>query len=333
MTHEVLKNPPRPGSSEWSRIVTASKIPTILGLNPWQTASELWMVMSGLAAPEQLEGDHLDWGHVAERSLCEWWRHKNPGWQLHGREVSYTNSSLPFDNLATLDDRAMNRRVGHGKPGRYHILEAKTSDSDKTWGGDDLPGHVYSQALAQQGISGIHQGSVIRQLRSTVPVIYPVEWDGELWVGIIDQVADFVETLGNAEPPMPPQDLIDALKSQVAPKPEGVVDLEQDEVADLLGLLAQRAELNEDIALAKEELINRAGGKKITVDGKAFITPIAGRFGKSNMPEEARHLLMDPDVRKTSLDQAAFKKKYPDIAAAATGTTTYTLKDPYKERR
>ena len=227
----------------------------------------------------------------------------------------------------------MNRKVGHNKPGRYHILECKTSDSTKTWGDDaELPGHIYAQALAQQGISGIHQGSVIRQLHSTVPAIYDVEWDADLWAGITDQVHAFTKTLGNAEPPMPPQDLIDALKAQVQANTEGEVELAEADVADLMELLARRAELNEDIEQAKAALIKQAEGKKITVDGKAFIYPLAGRFSKKNVPAEARHLLMEPDVQKTTLDQAAFKKKYPDIAAAATNDPTYTLKDPFKER-
>ena len=58
---------------------------------------------------------------------------------------------------------------------------------------------------------------------------------------------------------------------------------------------------------------------------------MAGRFSQRNIPDEARHLLMDPEVQKTTLDTAAFRKKYPDVAAAATGDPSYTLKDPYKE--
>ena len=336
MTHRIVKDAPRPGTPEWQRIVTASKIPTILGLNPWQTASELWMVMSGLAEPEQLEGDHLDWGHIGEESLIQWWLYKHPGWspsrrqkQPNGgvsREVAYTDTGLPFHAVATLDCRASKGR-------RYHIVESKTSDDQTTWDSDfELPGHVYAQVLAQQGISGIHQASVVRQLWSTVPLIYDVAWDAELWTGIVDQIHAFTKTLGNAEPPMPPQDLIDALKAQVQAKPTGEVEMGQEDVAGLLELLERRRELDDDIEQAKEALIQQAEGKKITVDGKAFIYPVAGRFSKNNIPDEARHLLMDPDVQKTTLDTAAFRRKYPEIAAAATGDPTYTLKDPYKEK-
>ena len=334
MTHLIVKDAPRPGTPEWQRMVTASKVPTILGLNnKWQTASELWMVMSGLEKPKQLEGDHLDWGHDAERALVLWWLRKHPGWAVHGKEIAYTDTSLPFENIATLDDRGFNRTVAPGRQGRFHIIECKTSDSEKTWDSDaELPGHIYAQALAQQGISGIHQGSVVRQLHSTVPVIYDVTWDAELWTGIVDQVHAFTKTLGNAEPPMPPQDLIDALKAQVQAKPTGEVEMQQEDVAGLLELLERRRDLEDDIEQAKAALIKRAEGKKITVDGKAFIYPMAGRFSKNNIPDEARHLLMDPDVQKTTLDTAAFRRKYPEIAAAATGDPSYTLKDPFKEK-
>lgn len=326
MTHKIIKDAPRPGTAEWHRIVTASKIPTILGLNQYQTKSELWMIMSGLAEPEQLDGDHLEWGHHAERSLCSWWLHKHPGWQLHGKEITYTDTALPFTAIATLDDRAMNRKVGYNKPGRFHLLECKTSNNATMWGEDGLPGHVYAQVLAQMGISGIHQASVIAQLGSTVPVIHNVEWDAELWAGIVDQVDAFTKTLGNEEPPQPPVDLIQALADAVRTPPEGEVDMPRDQVQHLLDLLAQRDELNHEIGTITDALIAEVEGKKVTVEGKTLLYPGAGRFSQKNIPDEARHLLMDPEVQKTTLDTKAFRKKYPDVAKAATGDVTYTLK-------
>lgn len=60
------------------------------------------MIMAGLTEPEQLEGDHLAWGHVGELSLAQWWAYKNPGWQLNtGGEIAYEDTSLPFPNQAT----------------------------------------------------------------------------------------------------------------------------------------------------------------------------------------------------------------------------------------
>lgn len=173
-----------PGSPEHARRVTASKVPAILGLNQFQTPSELWMEMSGLAPKQVVEGDRLDWGHDIEESLVRWWLRKNPGWRAGKGEVAYTNPELPFANQATLDRRAVRGR-------RFHIIECKSTDSERTWDSEDeLPAHVYAQALAQMGISGIHRASVVRQLHSTVPVIYEVEWDtGRVWGGWLGGVS------------------------------------------------------------------------------------------------------------------------------------------------
>lgn len=318
MTHQIVIDPPKPGSLRHARMITASKIPVILGLTPqWQTPSELWMIMSGLAEPEQLKGDHLDWGHVAEASLVDWWKHKNPGWRTGKEEIAYTDTALPFDNLATLDRRAVTGRA-------FRIIECKTSVDASLWDSEEaLPGHVHTQVLAQMGISGIHRADVVSQLGSTVPRIFPVEWEEDLWVGIVEHVKAFVDTLGNSEPPMPPADLLEALKPEEPPTNEIVV--EHDEVADILVLQSQIKDLEAELEHAKETLVTQHGGAKLTVDGKVFLSPSKGRFSAKRVPEEARHLLMDPDVQKTAFDATLFAKKYPDVAKAATGETSYKL--------
>lgn len=320
MTHQIVIDPPKPGSLRHARMITASKIPVILGLTPqWQTPSELWMVMSGLAEPEQLTGDHLDWGHVAEQSLVDWWKHKNPGWRTGKEEIAYTDTALPFDNLATLDRRAVTGRA-------FRIIECKTSVNASLWDSEEsLPGHVHTQVLGQMGISGIHHADVVSQLGSTVPRIFPVEWEPELWDGIIDHVNAFVKTLGNSEPPMPDPAMIEELTPQ--PPSTDQVEVEEEEVADVIALQTQITALEEQLAHAKESLIEEYGGAKVLVDGKAFLVPTKGRFSQKNVPEEARHLLMHPDVQKTSFNAALFAKKYPDIAKAATGNTNYQLKN------
>lgn len=318
MTHEIVVGAPRPGTITHARMVTASKIPIILGMVPqWQTPSELWMIMSGLAEPEQLEGDHLEWGHHAEESLVSWWKHKNPGWKTGRGEIAYTDTSLPFDNLATLDRRAVRGRA-------HRIIECKTSVNAELWDSEEtLPGHVHTQVLAQMGMSGIHTADVVSQLGSTVPKIFPVEWEPDLWTGIVDHVKAFVDTLGNTEPPMPPADLLEALKPE-APSTDEIA-VEYDEVADILVLQSQIKDLEAELEHAKETLVTQHGGAKLTVDGKVFLSPSKGRFSAKRVPEEARHLLMDPDVQKTSFDATLFAKKYPDVAQAATGETSYKL--------
>lgn len=188
---QVLDNPPAPGTPEWRGMITASKVPTILGLSKFDTPYSLWHAMAGNFTPPALSGDHLDWGHIIEDSLAGWWLHKanadetGTGWQLNSGEVTYTDPALPFPNLVTLDRRARRGR-------RFHIVECKT-DRDRTrWGhpgeADSVPLDYTAQVMFQMGVSGIHEASVVVQLGgSGVPEVHAVEWDPGLFQLIVDR--------------------------------------------------------------------------------------------------------------------------------------------------
>ena len=313
----ILTNPPAPGTPEWRKMITGSKIPTILGLNPYQTQYELWMEMSGMAKPEKLEGDHLDWGHVAENSLAEWWLHKNPGWQLNAGEIAYTDDGLPFPNLVTLDRRA---RRGRG----FHIVECKTSDVANLWAKqEDLPAHVHAQVIGQQGISGVHRASVVAQLGSTVPRIFEVEWEPELWEGMIPVLQGFYESLGEAEPPVPPLDLLEAIEKAAAQPPtELTAEAPEGLVGEYLELQKQKAALEEEIEHC-ETLLTDTDAKKIMHAGKSLASWQEGRFAASRVPKDFKHLLKDPEVMVAKFDAKKFAEKYPEIAEHAIGEGTY----------
>lgn len=310
-----------PGSEAWQRTVTASKIPAILGISPFQTPGELWMVMSGLAEAEHLEGAYLNFGNDMEDGLVKAWKRENPGWQTNAGEIAYTDTDLPFPNQATLDRRAKRGRA-------FRIIECKTSSSRRIWGerGAELPGSVTAQVIAQMGISGIHRADVVAIVGYDQPLEarhYQVEWDKELWDGIVDVVAGFHRSLGESEPPMPPQDLIDAL---LAEKPETTAEGEEEWDESEFDRLRQ---LEADLKAEKQRLIDKAAGlKRITVAGKSAMSLTPGRFAASRLPEEAKHLAKDPDVLKTTtrLDAKLFAEKYPSLARIATGEPTFTFR-------
>ena len=323
MPHKQIdqKNMAAPGSPEWQHTVTASKIPAILGISPFQTPGELWMVMSGLTEAEHIEGDHLDFGHDVEDGLVNSWKRHNPGWQTNSGEVAYTDTDLPFPNQATLDRRAKRGRA-------FRIIECKASASRNIWGerGTELPGSVTAQVIGQMGISGIHRADVVALVgydQPLAPRFYEVEWDPDLWDGIVDVVAEFHQSLGEAEPPVPPQDLIDAL---LAEKPETNAEGEEEWDEAEFDRLHQ---LEADLKAEKQRLIDKAQGlKRITVAGKSAMSLTPGRFAASRLPEEAKHLAKDPDVLKTTtrLDAKLFAQKYPSLAEIATGEPTFTFR-------
>lgn len=326
MPHEI-SNPPAPGTPEWRKIVTASKIPIILGLSPFKTPAELWQEMTGLVEPDVLEGDHLAWGHLAEDSLAAFWQYKQPQtWRLstprrdsrgyRTRERAYTDPDLPFDNMVSLDVVAYRGQ-------KRHIIECKTSNSREKWAAG-VPAAESAQALSQMGISGIHNHDVVVQVGSTVPTIHPTEWDENLFTGVVDAVKSFVDTLGNDVPPEPDPTLLDELVAQQSRIGEGEQDVADDpHVIELTTIRSEIATLTSREAELKARIeADYKDVAKLTIGGDRFASWQAGRFSQSRVPAEFKHLLKDPAYQTTKFDSAKLKSERPDVYAAAIGDPT-----------
>lgn len=216
MTISVVANPPKPGTPEWRKIITASKVPAILGISRFQSQFSLWHEMHGDVDPEDKDPDRMQWGHIAEASLAAWWAYKNPGAKLNPRrggtyEIAYSNDALPFDNVATLDRRGFFPTASPGE--RFHIVECKTAMTFDDWGRpgepDSIPADYYSQVMFQMGVSGIHRASavvlgpygepeihdvVFRQDEFDAIVDRCVQWQASLEMGLAPQLDQSVST-------------------------------------------------------------------------------------------------------------------------------------------
>lgn len=320
----------RPGSPEHVGLITASKIPAILGISPYKTQGDLWMEMSGLAVPEEPSEELRQawaWGHAAEESLARWWQEQNPEWSLNPKrggttEIAYTSESLPFPNQVTLDRRARCRR-------RFHRLEIKTSASEKQWGqrGEELPAGVVAQTIFQAGVSGIAEGTVIALIgsdRPQYPRIYDAPADRELFEGMVDVAHDFYWSLGESEPPAPDPALLDALTAQHTPIDDDSVTIPQDVLDRYQQTKAVLAEATDDHDQSKQELAELLGTHRrlIAPDGAVIATQTPGRFSQRYVPEEYAHLLKNPEVMTPRLDSKKLKTKYPDLYQASTGPNT-----------
>ena len=198
MPSHVVTNPPPPGSPEWRKLITPSKIPIILGVSRFKSQFALWHEMAGNIEPDPPKGDHIAWGHDAEDSLVKWWKRHNPGWRTNAGEIAYTNPYLPFPNLATLDRRAVRGRA-------YRIIECKTARDLNDWGRpgeeDSAPTDYSTQVLSQMGISGIHAADIPVLGGYGAPEIHTVPWDAELWEMIIPRLTEWHESIEAGEPP------------------------------------------------------------------------------------------------------------------------------------
>lgn len=189
-----------PGSPEWLRMVTASKVPAILGISRWQSQYALWHEMAGTVEPapvtEQTQ-ELFDYGHAVELAAAEYWKYRNPGWKLSPGEVQYHLDDLAFPNAATIDRRASRGRA-------RKIVEIKSARSLEEWGDDgtgEAPADYTAQVLWQMLISGIHQADIVLWPEYGRPRIYPIEWDQGVADDILKIVYLWVASLNNGTPP------------------------------------------------------------------------------------------------------------------------------------
>lgn len=206
----ILENPPAPGTPEWRGVISASKVPAILGISRFTSQFAMWHEMAGTVEPAGMDEDRADWGHCAEPALAEFWKLQNPGWLLNPakrgvREIAYTDDSLPFPNVATIDRRAMTRKVSPGHPGRFHVVECKTAATMDDWGrpgdADSIPMDYYAQVQFQLGVSGIPAASLVVLGPFQNPEIHEVTFDADLFAGIVDRCEKWVQSLNEGTPP------------------------------------------------------------------------------------------------------------------------------------
>lgn len=234
-----VSNPPAPGTPEHTQMITASKVPAILGISRFKSQYTVWHEMAGLVDPEPLDEDRMAWGHIAESSLAGWWVHKHPGAKLNPRrggtfEIAYTNEDLPFPNIATLDRRAYLPTAPRDQ--RFHIVECKTAMTLDDWGRpgeeDSVPADYYAQVMFQMGVSGIHQASAVVLGPFGQPEIHDITFNQGEFDAIVDRLVDWQASLSmGIAPPLDPStstyETVRGLHPDIDPKGEVQITYEE----------------------------------------------------------------------------------------------------------
>ncbi|MBM4522490.1 hypothetical protein GS462_21665 [Rhodococcus hoagii] len=201
MTARIVTTKAEPGSPEWLQLVTASKVPAILGISRFKSQFELWHEMAGILPPAPIDDakqELFDYGHAAELAAAEFWKYRNPGWRLSRGEVQYTRDELPFPNAVTID-----RRGSRGRSRR--VVEVKTAKSLEEWGDDgsgETPQDYAAQVLFQQIVTGWHDtADLVVWPDYGRPRVYPVEYDEAVAAAVIGRIVEWCESLAAGTPP------------------------------------------------------------------------------------------------------------------------------------
>lgn len=185
-----------PGSADWRRLITASKVAAILGVSPenWESARSLWLKMRA----------DIDWddgrnmaeksrGHYLENGILDWWCDQHPDLVNVTRQPTITTARLPWA-AATPDAWA-------GAPGLPSVfVDAKTSRDDAEWGTpgtDEVPAYYAAQLIwAMHLTDGLVQEAHIALLTQFLDLReYVVTYDPDLGADMEAACAAFLVSL------------------------------------------------------------------------------------------------------------------------------------------
>lgn len=186
---------PVPGSAEWAKLVTASKVAAIIGVSPWDSPRSMWHKMRG-EVPTQVATDATRRGLYLEAGILAWWRDQHPEYPDTVEQYSAARPDLPWAG-ATPDLRADGADVV--------LVDAKSSSEVDEWGDpgtDAIPTHYLTQAYWQLAMCPEAERVYIALLGPYLRFEeYVVERDEAIQADLIVRCAAFYESLSADVPP------------------------------------------------------------------------------------------------------------------------------------
>ena len=197
----------RPGSEAWGRLVSASKVPQILGMSPWGSPLSLWYEMKGLVDRDTGTSDAMVRGNLLEDAILNWWlyhKHEDEAWSL---ETQVTRWHEDW-GIATLDGyAARHRNFPGGVEATYVGVEAKSTSKWEGWGDpgtDQIPKHyrpqVWWQFICAPEVETIYVPVLGPYLDFREYVVHRSELEVDLGM-VLEEVKRFYDSLSGDEPP------------------------------------------------------------------------------------------------------------------------------------
>jgi predicted phage-related endonuclease len=178
-----------PGTAEWARVVSASKVAGILGLSPWDSPRAVWHLMRGDLPPAP-ESRPMRRGNMLENAVLDWWLADNPEWEEVERQPSYTID--PEWCVATPD-----MLVRHRETGEHMLIDAKTTSTDDDWIDGEPPAYYVASSMWQLAMAPDVERVCLAALfgRPFDMRSYYVARDDDLIDGLVSRCRAFWESL------------------------------------------------------------------------------------------------------------------------------------------
>jgi hypothetical protein len=289
---------PLPGSAEWNRVVSASKVAAILGVSKWDSQRSIYHKMRN-EVPREVQTSVMSRGHFLEPAILAWWKSQHP-------EIAEVvrHETFKLGDWAAATPDAVPYSYRH--PGDEPVLvEAKSANSLDEWGApgtDAIPTEYLTQCYWSLHLSGY--------TTCYVPIIgpflefaeYVVTYDPAIGADLEARCRAFYDSLTADEPP-PLDDSLATYEVLRAIHPDidraGVVELSPQDAYDYVTAC-------NDLAVADQ----RARGiKSLLLDAMG-----TARLAKCDGQTIARR---QPTKGAVSLRQVAKSFTLPDETSAA----------------
>lgn len=189
-----------PGSPEWLATISASKVASIMGLNPWTSRFTLWHRMAGNIVEPQTDDQRR--GHYLEPAIGAWFADQHPDWLVDRYPSTWTHADIEW---ATASPDGV---LGIGCPvDERRMLEVKSSAVSDDWGPagtDEIPPGYRAQVQWQMFVTGARTTHVAALLPYLEFREYAVEYDEAYAAVLFDAAVEFRASL--AEGRQPPLD-------------------------------------------------------------------------------------------------------------------------------
>ena len=175
---KAIKQPLEPGSPEWIKKITASKVAAILKVSPYTSKYALWHTMAGNIEGQSPSHEVSQRGHILEDAIAKWYAQQHPEYAVlnpHGLAWSREVITATPDRIVVIPE------VGKKSPEVVALLECKTAMNGAEWGAsgsgaDGVPLGYYAQVQAQMYSTGIKK-CVIAALIAMQFCEYVIEYD------------------------------------------------------------------------------------------------------------------------------------------------------------
>lgn len=195
---------PAPGTDEWKRKITASKVASIVCKSPWTSKFALHAEMTGRYEADPINPDILEAGNILEPAVADWYALHNPGVEV--RECKKRNTPVWWvardseDFAATPDRILVDKATGEVAA----LLEIKTARVASEWGEEgteEIPEHYRLQALWQMKCTGV-KTVIFAVLHAGLRfATYRVEWNRDDIYELVDAATDFMDAVRTGKTP------------------------------------------------------------------------------------------------------------------------------------